>query len=522
MTAQPAKKPVVKLAGVQPVAHAVSPDPLAGLAVELTGMIRVLTCGSVDDGKSTLIGRLLWDATDLYDDQRETLQKGKKVDGGNPDFSLLMDGLVAEREQGITIDIAWRYFDTATRRFVVIDSPGHEQYTRNMASGASHADVAIMLIDARHGIKKQTRRHAAILDLVGVKRVVLAVNKMDLADWSEERFRQIETDFRSLSWRFGFWEAIAIPVAAVSGDNVAEPSQQMPWYTGPTLLAHLESLPSRVTDSSGPFRFPVQTVLRDTRNDFRALAGTVSSGTVRVGETLTDALSKRSAMVLRIATMNGDLQEASTGYAVAIQLDTDLDVARGAVMAKADNKPAIARSLETKLVWLNETAFDPRGAYLLRTATDLIPVSNLEIRALLDLETLATNPSSVCGVNDIALAHIALGRGAAVDTFADAPETGSFMLVDAVTGASIAGGVVTEVSEAVAKAGVDTFILTRAILERGLCADLRQPALQTGVQASGPSPDTEPEFRRRANEVALIMRAAGVAVEIESPPDYSI
>jgi bifunctional enzyme CysN/CysC len=471
---------------------------LAEVAPELTGMLRLLTCGSVDDGKSTLIGRLLWDATDLYDDQRETLRRGKKVDGGNPDFSLLMDGLVAEREQGITIDIAWRYFDTADRRFVVIDSPGHEQYTRNMASGASHADLAIMLIDARHGIKHQTRRHAAILDLVGVKRVILAVNKMDLAGWSEETFRQIEEDFRKLSWRFGFWEAIAIPVAAVSGDNVAQRSENMTWYKGPTLLQHLEELPSRGTESTGPFRFPVQTVLRDVRNDFRALAGTVSSGSIRVGETVADALSKRSARVKRIATMDRDLEEAHQGQAVAIELDIDLDIARGAVLSKADSKPVAARRLETRLVWLNETAYDPRGAYLLRTATDLVPVSSLEIRSLLDLETLATSPSSVCNVNDIAIAHVALGRGAAIDTFA------------AISGASIAGGVVTEVSAEAAATGEDTFVLTRASLERGLCADIKD------------RPEAEPEFRRRANEVALILRAAGVAVEIESPPDYSI
>jgi sulfate adenylyltransferase subunit 1 len=482
---------------------------LDGIAPELSGMLRLLTCGSVDDGKSTLIGRLLWDATDLYDDQRDTLQRGKKVDGGNPDFSLLMDGLVAEREQGITIDIAWRYFDTATRRFVVIDSPGHEQYTRNMASGASHADVAIMLIDARHGIKTQTRRHAAILDLVGVKRVILAVNKMDLADWSEEKFREIETDFRTLSWRFGFWEAIAIPVAAVSGDNVARKSERMPWYKGPHLLEHLEELPSRGTEATGPFRFPVQTVLRDGR-DFRGLAGTVSGGSVRVGETVVDALSKKGARVKRIAQMGRDLEQASQGQAVAIELDTDLDVARGAVLSRADAKPVVARSLETRLVWLSETAYDPRGAYLLRTSTDLVPISSVEIRSLLDLESLATQPSSTCSVNDIANAHIALGRGAAVDTFGEAPETGSFVLVDAISGASIAGGVVTSVSAQAVETDADIFVLTRAMLERGLNSDLND------------RPDGESEFRRRANEVALILREAGIAVEIESPPDYSI
>jgi bifunctional enzyme CysN/CysC len=503
------KAPLKVVSGQSSAASTSSAD-LEKIAPELSGMLRVLTCGSVDDGKSTLIGRLLWDATDLYDDQRETLKRGKTVDGGNPDYSLLMDGLVAEREQGITIDIAWRYFDTATRRIVVIDSPGHEQYTRNMASGASHADVAILLIDARHGVKTQTRRHAAILDLVGVKRVILIVNKMDLVGWSESTFRKIEADFETFSWRFGFWEATVIPTAAVSGDNVARRSEHMPWYTGPTLLEHLEELPSRVTEPTGPFRFPVQTVLRDSRNDFRGLAGTVSGGSVRVGETVVDALSKRSAKVLRIATMDGDLEQASQGQAVAIQLDTDIDVARGAVLSKADMRPVVARVLETRMVWLSETPYDPRGSYLLRTATDLTPVSNLKIQALLDLETLETHPADACSANDIAIGDIALGRPAAVDTFAEAPETGSFMLVDAITGASVAGGVIVAARAEAAEADEHTFLLTRAMLERGLNSDLAD------------KPQTEAEFRRRANEVALILRAAGINVEIESPPDYSI
>ena len=503
-------KAPLKVVGGQDPAARMSAADLDQIAPELSGMLRVLTCGSVDDGKSTLIGRLLWDATDLYDDQRETLKRGKTVDGGNPDFSLLMDGLVAEREQGITIDIAWRYFDTANRRFVVIDSPGHEQYTRNMASGASHADVAILLIDARHGIKKQTRRHAAILDLVGVKRVILVVNKMDLVDWSESVFRKIEADFETFSWRFGFWEATAIPTAAVSGDNVAQASAHMPWYTGPTLLEHLEALPSRVTEPSGPFRFPVQTVLRDSRNDFRGLAGTVSGGSVRVGETVTDALSKRSAKILRIATMDGDLEQASQGQAVAIQLDTDIDVARGAVLSRADTRPVVARVVEARMVWLSETAYDPRGSYLFRTATDLTPVSSLKIQALLDLETLETHASDACSTNDIAIGEIALARAAAIDTFGEAPETGSFMLVDAISGASIAGGVVTAAKEEAALGDETTFVLTRAMLECGLNEDLRD------------RPGTEAEFRRRANEVELILRSAGIKVEIESPPDYSI
>lgn len=481
------------------------------LGPELNGMLRILTCGSVDDGKSTLIGRLLWDATDLYDDQRETIEKSGRTAGGtdNPDFSLLVDGLVAEREQGITIDIAWRYVDTKTRRFVIIDSPGHEQYTRNMASGASHADLAIMLIDARHGIKRQTRRHAAILDLIGVKRVILAVNKMDLVDWSEKDFRVIERDFKALCKNFGFWEALTIPVSAATGDNVARPSTTMPWYTGPFLLQHLEDLPSRGTAPTGPFRMPVQTVLFDGR-DFRALAGTISNGTVRVGETIVDPISRKSARVERIATMDGDRPQANQGEAVAIQLDKDLDIARGAVIAHNDTLPIVARTISSKIVWLNETPFEANGSYLLRSATDLVPISAIEIRAQLDLETLEIKPSNTCHVNDIALCDIALGRPTALDKFARAQETGGFMLVDAISGASVAAGVVTDASNQATEQASDTFVLTRAMLERGLCADL--------LAAGG----NEAEFSRRANEVALILRAAGVKVEIESPPDYQI
>jgi bifunctional enzyme CysN/CysC len=473
-------------------------------AHELNGVLNVLTCGSVDDGKSTLIGRLLWDASDLYDDQRETLRKSGRTAGGtaHPDFSLLVDGLVAEREQGITIDIAWRYFDTDTRRFVIIDSPGHEQYTRNMASGASHADVAIMLVDARHGVKRQTRRHAGILDIVGVKRVILAVNKMDLVDWSQEKFRAIEADFRELTLRFGFRDAITIPVSAVGGDNVARHSEHMPWYTGPHLLEHLERVPARDTTPSGPFRLAVQTVLRDGL-DFRGLAGTVGSGRICVGDRVTDALSGKSAHVLRIATMGRDLEFAQQGQAVALQLDTDIDVARGAVLSTPDSQPTVATHVEARLVWLWETPFDPRAGYLLRTATDLAPISSIKIKSLLDLETLAAQPAEAASVNDIAIAGITLGRPVAVDAFADVPGTGTFLIVDATTGASVAGGVISGAANGGGAEAASTFRLTREMLEKGICRDL------------GRGEDDRREFQRRANEAALLLRAAGVDVKLE-------
>jgi bifunctional enzyme CysN/CysC len=481
--------------------------PATALPQHLAGSLHVLTCGSVDDGKSTLIGRLLWDADALHADQRQTLQRSAKTAAGTPDFSLLVDGLAAEREQGITIDIAWRYFDTSARRLVIIDSPGHEQYTRNMATGASHADVAILLVDARTGVKVQTRRHAAILGLTGVARVVLAINKMDLADWSEARFRDIEGEFLSLARRFAFSDAVAIPVSAVLGDNIARRSTAMRWYAGPLLLDHLQQIPARQTKAGGDFRFPVQMVVRagqDFRDqDFRGLAGTVASGDIGIGGEVVDALSGARARVRRIVTMGRDLESASAGQAVVLQLDTDIDVSRGAVLAAPDRMPTVVRSLDARLVWLSDQPFSPSRGYLLRTATDLVPVASIDIRAHLDLDSLAERPSSTCAANDIALANIELGRKAVAELFSHQRETGSFVLIDAVTGASVAGGVVTAAHGQENKRAQDAFQLTRSLLKQGVGADLGHDAA------------SEEELRRRANEVAILLRGAGVAVQLE-------
>ena len=464
--------------------------------------LHVLTCGSVDDGKSTLIGRMLVDAGAVHADQRQVLEKAKRTAAGTLDFSLLLDGLVAEREQGITIDIAWRYFDTAARRLVIIDAPGHEQYTRNMATGASHADVAILLVDARSGVKIQTRRHAAILDLMGVQRVVLAVNKMDLAGWSEVRFRAIEHDFQALARRFGFTEAVAIPVSAVLGDNVAHRSRSMPWYEGPSLLEHLDATPSRGL-GGGEFRFPVQTVVR-AGQDFRGLAGTVTSGEVARGGEVADALSGRRARVRRIVTMGRDLQRASAGQAVVLQLDTDLDISRGAVLASPQSAPPAVKSLDARMVWLSDQPFARERGYLLRTATDLVPVAALLIAAHLDLDALTERPATTCTANDIAVARIALGRSAVVERYAEQRDTGSFVLVDAVTGATVAGGVVSQThAHETGQQPLEAFRLTRSLLRQGIGADL------------GDDLASERELRRRADEVAILLRGAGIAVEIE-------
>jgi bifunctional enzyme CysN/CysC len=464
--------------------------------------LHVLTCGSVDDGKSTLIGRMLWDAGALTTDQRAAIERAPATAAGTPDFSRLVDGLAAEREQGITIDIAWRYFDTAQRRLVIIDSPGHEQYTRNMATGASHADVAILLVDARSGVKVQTRRHAAILDLMGVGSVVLAVNKMDLVDWSEERFRAIEAEFLALAHRFAFREAAAIPVSAVLGDNVTRRSPHMPWYAGRPLLDHLQQVSASQGAGSGGFRFPVQMVVR-AGQDFRGLAGTVTSGDIARGAEVIDAASGRRARVKRIVTMGRDLDRAGPGRAVVLQLDTDIDVSRGAVLATPDTQPEPVRSFEARLVWLSDEPFDRGRGYLLRSATDLVPVTALDISRHLDLATLTERPASGCAANDIAVARIQLGRVTVVEPFAEQRDTGSFVLVDAVTGASVAGGVVTQAHASAARPARDSFRLTHALLKQGLGADLGNDAA------------SEEELRRRANEVAILMRGAGVAVELD-------
>jgi bifunctional enzyme CysN/CysC len=508
---------VVRRAKAPAPAAVASAAPLAVPA----GSLNVLTCGSVDDGKSTLIGRMLWDAGALTTDQRAAIERAPRTPGGTPDFSRLLDGLAAEREQGITIDIAWRYFDTSRgssgRRLVIIDSPGHEQYTRNMATGASHADVAILLVDARSGVKVQTRRHAAILDLMGVGSVVLAVNKMDLVDWSEERFRAIEAEFLELARRFGFRDAVAIPVSAVRGDNVARGSDAMPWYAGAPLLDHLQQVPANsharqpvrqraphgAAGAVAPFRFPVQMVVR-AGQDFRGLAGSVTSGEIARGAEVADAVSGRRARVRRIVTMGRDLEGAGAGQAVVLQLDTDIDVSRGAVLAAPDAMPAAVRGLEARLVWLSDEPFDRGRGYLLRTATDLVPVAAIEISKHLDLTTLDERRAATCKANDIAVARIQLGRATVLEPFSEQRDTGSFMLVDAVSGASVAGGVVAETQAAMAKKpSSDAFRLTRDLLKQGVGADLGNDAA------------SEEELRRRANEVAILLRGAGVAVELE-------
>ncbi len=507
MSAVVAKEVVHPAAGVPKefVSSAGGTDGSAGETIEESppSVVHVLTCGSVDDGKSTLIGRLLWDVADLPEDTKAAIAECRLPDG-RLDLSRLVDGLAAEREQGITIDIAWRYLDAGSRRYVIIDSPGHEQYTRNMATGASHADVAIMLVDARHGVKSQTQRHAAILGLLGVRRVILAVNKMDLVGGNEARFRQIEADFRALTARFDFDGAVAIPVIATSGDNVARSSSSMTWYEGPTLVEQLNSTHSRSDADAGAFRMPVQMVVRRAP-DFRGLAGTITSGSIAVGSDVRDSTSERVARVRRIATMDGDLDAAYGGQAVVLELDRALDITRGALLTTPDEPARRVAHLDARLFWMGETPLDPRRGLLLRTATDLVPVSSVRVSAKLDLETLGEIDATDCTQNDVVLASITLSRPAALDRFVDHKGTGAIILVDALTGATLAGGAIVALHDTDV-ATPARFVLTTAMLAEGIC---------TGLEASSS------EFRRRAAAVADILKAAGVDVEIENGSNAS-
>ena len=464
--------------------------------------LRVVFTGHVDHGKSTLIGRILHDTDSLPEGKIDMVKKACAAETMEFEFAFVLDALLEEQSQNITIDTTEIRFKAKRRDYIIIDAPGHEQYTRNMATGASHADIAILLVDARHGAKRQTRRHAAICDLMGIKKVVLAVNKMDLIGWSEPAFRAIEAEFAKLAESFAFTEIAAIPLAALTGDNVVRRSTSMAWYGGPPLLDYLEAVVPQAEPADAPFRMPVQLVLR-ADGDFRGYAGTVASGSIRPGERIVDARSGLGAVVRRIATMDGDLGLATKGDAVALQLDTDLDISRGAVLSEVPRRPINADVLEARLVWLAETPFDPELGYLLRTATDLTPVTSMSVQALIDFETLAVTPAHACAVNDIADCRILLGRPTSLDLFRDLPATGNFVLVSAIDGATVAGGVITWAQSGAPSVIDNVLVLDRALLARGLCSDLDD------------SPADQAEFHRRAQEAAILLRSAGVPVLVE-------
>jgi len=411
---------------------------------EEKSLLRFITCGSVDDGKSTLIGRLLWDSKMVFEDQLAALEADSKkvgTQGGAIDYALLLDGLQAEREQGITIDVAYRYFSTDKRKFIVADTPGHEQYTRNMVTGASTAQVAVILVDARKGLLTQTRRHSYLVSLVGIRHIVLAVNKMDLIDFDEQKFEAIRRDYQQFSASLGFASISAIPISALDGDNIIEPSSNTPWYSGPTLMNYLETVQVDDDSREKPFRLPVQWVNRP-HLDFRGFCGTVASGKIRPGDEVRVASSGLTSRVARIVTMKGDLSEAVAGQAVTLTLSDEIDVSRGDVLSATDAPPLYTRHLVAHLVWFHDDPLQPGQSYLVKTSTTLIPGRITSVQHVVDVNTLEHKQAATLGLNSIGVGRLELDRPAAIDPYPQNRDTGSFIVIDRFTNATVAAGMI--------------------------------------------------------------------------------
>ncbi len=416
----------------------------AGASSPTKSLLRFLTCGSVDDGKSTLIGRLLYDSKLIHDDQLDALRRDSRkhgTTGEDMDFALLVDGLEAEREQGITIDVAYRFFSTARRSFIVADTPGHEQYTRNMATGASNSEAAVILIDARKGVLTQTRRHSYICALLGIRHVVLAVNKIDLVDFSAERFHHIVGDYFGFAQTLGFASVTPIPLSARYGDNVTARSARMGWYDGSTLLEYLESLDAGSDLAERPFRFPVQWVNRPNL-DFRGYSGTVASGSVAVGDRMAVAASGRESVVSRIVTADGDLREARAGSAVTLVLADEIDIARGDVLAPAAARPEVVDQFAAHVLWMAEDPMLPGRSYLMRIGTKYVPARVTTLKHKIDVNTLEHIAAKTLALNEIGLCNVATATPVAFDAYAENRETGAFILIDRFNNATAGAGMI--------------------------------------------------------------------------------
>jgi sulfate adenylyltransferase subunit 1 len=415
----------------------------AFLATEETkDLLRFSTAGSVDDGKSTLIGRLLYDSRNVYEDQLRSVT-GTQAGNKQPviDFALLTDGLRAEREQGITIDVAYRFFATQRRKFIIADTPGHEQYTRNMATGASTADLAIILIDARKGILPQSRRHAYIASLLGIRHLVAAVNKMDLVEFSEEIYRNIERDLSALVRQYGGADLVTIPVSALDGDNVVEPSTRIPWYSGPTLLQHLESVPVWTDIAAQPFRMAVQRVIRPDQS-YRGFAGQIASGTVRPGDIVTVHPSGHSSRVVSITTFDGDLEEASAPLSIALTLEDELDISRGDLLGTNANPPQASAAIVASLVWFDAQRLETHRPYLFKHGSSTGHARITRVQHRTNTQTLAEEAVNSLGMNDIGRVELELTRPVFFDLYAENRATGSFILIDPQTNATLAAGMI--------------------------------------------------------------------------------
>ncbi|MGI9352539.1 MAG: sulfate adenylyltransferase subunit CysN [Rhizobiaceae bacterium] len=406
--------------------------------------LRFITCGSVDDGKSTLLGRLLHDSKTVFEDQLSAVEVESRkygTQGGQADLALLVDGLQAEREQGITIDVAYRYFETDKRKFIAADTPGHEQYTRNMATGASTADLAIVLVDARKGVLDQTRRHTYIVSLLGVTRVVLAVNKMDLMNYEQATFDKIVTDYTQFASELGINEIVAIPISALVGDNVFEPSSNMPWYDGPTLMAYLEAVDVGSDSSVKPFRMPVQWINRPDL-DFRGLGGTISAGTISKGDTATASLSGRSSTVRQILGPQGEVDTAIAGQSVTLTLSDDLDISRGDLLSDPENCAEVADQFAAHIIWMSEDEMLPERRYTIRFATTRASAQVTDLVHVVDVNTHEHLAAKTLNLNEIGYCKLALDKAVAFDPYIENRDTGSFVLIDKFTNATVGAGTI--------------------------------------------------------------------------------
>ena len=408
-------------------------------------LLRLITCGSVDDGKSTLLGRLLYDCKLLFEDQLASLQSDSARFGstgtGELDLALLVDGLAAEREQGITIDVAYRFFTTDKRKFIVADTPGHEQYTRNMATGASTAEVAILLVDARKGMLTQTRRHSYIAALLGIRHLVLAVNKMDLVDWQDGIFDTIAADFKSFAANLGEMQVTCIPVSALTGDNISRPSAAMPWYQGPTLLTHLETLNVGDGLRDQPFRMPVQWVNRPNLN-FRGFAGSIASGAVQVDDPVVILPSGKTSTIESIATYDGPLTRAQAGQAVTLVLQDEVDVSRGDVIAATTDRPMVADQFAAHIVWMHETPMLPGRTYQLRLGSMAVNAQVTEIKHSVNVNTLERMAAKSLDLNDVAFCNLSVDQAIPFDPYSDNRTMGAFILVDRMHNATVGCGMI--------------------------------------------------------------------------------
>ncbi|WP_156843082.1 sulfate adenylyltransferase subunit CysN [Novosphingobium aquimarinum] len=406
-------------------------------------MLRFITCGSVDDGKSTLIGRLLYDSKMIFEDQLDALQSDSKkvgTQGQEIDFALLVDGLAAEREQGITIDVAYRFFNTEKRKFIVADCPGHEQYTRNMVTGASTADLAVILIDARKGVLVQTRRHSYLCHLIGIKNIVLAVNKMDLVDYSQEAFDKIVADYTEFANSIGIDSFTAMPISGFKGDNITSHSEKTPWYEGPTLVDHLESVEVLSSiDAEKPFRMPVQWVNRPNL-DFRGFSGLIATGAVKPGDKIRVLPSAKTSTVSRVVAFDGDLEEAVAGQSVTVCFEDEIDCSRGSVIATADAPPETSDQFEATFVWMSDDPLMPGRAYWLKLGTQLVSVTVQEPKYVINVNTMAQLATKTFELNAIGVAELTTDKQIVFEPYEDNRTLGGFILIDKMTNATVAAG----------------------------------------------------------------------------------